>query len=446
MDNKQSDIILLNETKLFYKFALPNILSFILMSSAGIVDGIFIGRYAGEISLAAVNIALPVFSFLWGISIMVMIGGAVSTGKYLGEKNIAKANQIFTKSIITVAIITIIISILIFIFAEKIISLIGGSEKTAPIAVLYTKIILFFVIFNTIGYGLSIFARIDGFPFTASFALITVALMNIILDALFIVVFDMGVAGVAYATGISYIAGFIILVFHFVRKKGVLRITSKLNNFSEILKSSLNGVSEFLNEISVGITMALFNLVMMKYAKEEGVVAFTAINYILWLGNMVHYAAADSLNPLISINYGASKFKRIKNFLKTGIIFTLCNGLFAFLLISFFGANLTSFFIKDTSSSAFNMALNFMNVVKWAFFLSGINMVFSSYFTAMLRPKESAIIASLRSLILPCTLLLIAPLYFGKMGIYSAIPVSELLTFTVAMFLFIISKNYLLKR
>lgn len=446
MQNGQSDITSLKETGLFYKFALPNILSFILMSSAGIVDGIFIGRYAGELSLAAVNISYPVFSFIWGLSMMVMVGGAVSTGKYLGEKNIEKACQIFTKSIITVALITIIITLIILIFAEEIIYLIGGSDKTTPIAVSYIKIILPFVIFTTIGYGLSVFARVDGFPFTASLALIAGAVINIVLDALFIAVFNMGVKGAAYATGISFMAGFIILFIHFMRKRGVLRITLKLNNFSEVIKSSFNGLSEFLNEISVGITMALFNIIMMKYAQEEGVAAFTAINYILWLGNMVNYAAADSLNPLISTNYGAGKFTRIKNFLKTGIIFTVSNGIFIFLLISFFGNTLTSLFIKDTSSAAFIMALEFMSIVKWAFFLSGVNMVFSSYFTAMLRPKESAIIATLRSLILPCTMLLILPVYFGKTGIYSAVPLSELLTFAIAVTLFMLSRKFLLKR
>ena len=337
MNINQSDITSLNETGLFYKFALPNILSFILMSSAGIVDGIFIGNYAGELSLAAVNISYPVFSFIWGLAMMVMVGGAVSTGKYLGEKNTEKACQIFTKSIITVAVITIIISIIILIFTEEIIYLIGGSDKTTPISVLYIKIVIPFVMFTTIGYGLSVFARVDGFPYTASFALITGAVINIVLDALFIAVFNMGVAGAAYATGISFLAGFIILFIHFAMKKGVLRISLKLNNFSEILKSSFNGLSEFLNEISVGVTMALFNIIMMKYAKEEGVAAFTAINYILWLGNMVNYAAADSLNPLISTNYGAGKFNRIKNFLITGLIFTISNGIFIFFLISFFG-------------------------------------------------------------------------------------------------------------
>ncbi len=443
---KQSNILLINETKLFYKFAVPNILSLVLLSSAGIVDAIFIGNYVDEISLAAVNTANPVYSFIWGLSMMIMIGGAVAAGKYFGEKNIKAANEVFTNSIIAVFLITVVVSLIIFIFTENIIMLIGGSEKTTPIAALYLKTIIPFILFTTIGYGLSVFARVDGFPMLASLALIMGALTNIILDAIFIAVLNMGVKGAAYATGISFIVSFLILFIHFARKKGNLRITLQLRNFSHIIKTSYNGLSEFLNEISVGITMALFNIIMMKYAQEEGVAAFAAINYIMWLGNMVNYGAADTLNPLISTNYGAGKFDRIKNILKTGAFFTLLNGFGIFLTILFFSHELTSLFIKDTSSNAYNISIEFMSYVKWAFFLSGINMVFSSYFTAMLRPKESAVIASLRSLIMPYFMLLLLPKLLEIKGVYLTIPVSEIVTFITALTLFVLSYKFLLKR
>lgn len=280
----------------------------------------------------------------------------------------------------------------------------------------------------------------------ASLALIMGALTNVILDAIFIAVLNMGVAGAAYATGISFIVSFLILFIHFARKKGNLRITLQLRNFSHIIKTSYNGLSEFLNEISVGITMALFNIIMMKYAQEEGVAAFTAINYIMWLGNMVNYGAADTLNPLISTNYGAGKFDRIKNILKTGAFFTLLNGFGIFLTILFFSHELTSLFIKDTSSNAYNISIEFMSYVKWAFFLSGINMVLSSYFTAMLRPKESAVIASLRSLIMPYFMLLLLPKLLEIKGVYLTIPVSEIVTFITALTLFVLSSKFLLKR
>lgn len=446
MDKNQQDIVLLKETNLFYKYAIPNILSFILISSSGIVDTLFIGKFAGEHSLAAINISQPIFSFIWGIAIMIMTGSAVTTGKYLGEKNIEKACVIFTKSIFAVACISIITILIVYFFIDKIIYKIGGSDNTSPLAIKYIYIILLFVIFNTIGYGLSIFARVDGFPFIASFSIIAGAITNILLDALFIAYYNMGVAGAGYATGISFVIQFFILAIHFSRKKGSLRIIFDFKEWSDILKSSFNGLSEFVNEISIGITMALYNSVMLKYAGDSGVVAFTAIIYVLWFGNMINYAVSDTLNPLISINYGAAYFNRIKNFLKTSIVFVISNGIFLFLIITFLGTYLISLFIVDNTSPSYFIAVEFINIVKLVFFISGVNMILSSYFTAMLRPKESAFIAVMRSLIMPCSLIIILPVYFGNLGIYSALPLSEAITFVVAIALFLLTKNVLLKR
>lgn len=446
MKKVESDILTRKETPLFFKFAIPNILSLVLLSSAGIVDAIFIGNYEGELSLAALNIANPLFSFIWGFTMMVLIGGAVTSSKYIGEKNIEKACNIFTKSMVVVTIITIILSLIIYIYASEIIYTLAGSDKTLSLSVLYIRTVIPFIIFSTVGYGLSMFARVDGFPFIASFALIVGAFTNILLDYIFIGILNWGIKGAAYATGLSYIATFVILVFHFLKQKGVLKLNLKAKNYNEMIKTSYNGFSEFLNEMSVGITMALFNYTMIKYAQEEGVAAFTAINYILWVGNIINYAAADSLNPLISTNYGAGYFNRIKSLLKTGIYFTLLNGVIIIIILSLFNHDLTQMFLTDKSSHVYGMAIDFMSIVKWSFLLSGINMILSAYFTAMIHPKESAIIAFLRSFFMPVSLITILPLLINLNGIYLTLPLSELITFIVAIFLFLFTKKQLLYR
>lgn len=446
MKKVESDILTRKETPLFFKFAIPNILSLVLLSSAGIVDAIFIGNYEGELSLAALNIANPLFSFIWGFTMMVLIGGAVTSSKYIGEKNIEKACNIFTKSMVVVTIITIILSLIIYIYASEIIYTLAGSDKTLSLSVLYIRTVIPFIIFSTVGYGLSMFARVDGFPFIASFALIVGAFTNILLDYIFIGILNWGIKGAAYATGLSYISTFVILVFHFLKQKGVLKLNLKAKNYNEMIKTSYNGFSEFLNEMSVGITMALFNYTMIKYAQEEGVAAFTAINYILWVGNIINYAAADSLNPLISTNYGAGYFNRIKSLLKTGIYFTLLNGVIIIIILSLFNHDLTQMFLTDKSSHVYGMAIDFMSIVKWSFLLSGINMILSAYFTAMIHPKESAIIAFLRSFFMPVSLITILPLLINLNGIYLTLPLSELITFIVAIFLFLFTKKQLLYR
>lgn len=442
--NENSEILKKNEVKLFFKYAIPNILSLVLISSAGIFDAAFIGKYVGENALAGVNIANPVFGFIWGLSMMVTTGAAVITGNYLGQKNIEKANIIFTKSLIAIFVLTVLIILLLNIFKYSFIRQIGGSDITAPIAITYLNYITPFIPFITVGYALSVYARVDNFPFISSFALIASALINIALDSLFIIVFDWGIKGAATATGISYLFVFIILAIHFSLKKGVLRLNFKKGSWKEIYSASYNGMSEFINETSIGVVVILFNVLMMKYAQESGVAAFSAINYIMWLGIMVAYAVADSLNPLISINYGAKEILRIKKILKIAIVFILTNGFFIFLTLTFFSEQLTLLFIKDTSSKAYPIAIELMDYVRWVFFINGINMILSVYFTATLKPVESVIIAMLRGLILPATLLTTLPYFLKELGIYISTPLAEIITLIVALSLFLITKNKIL--
>ena len=442
--NKNTDIIKKKEIKLFFKFSIPNILSLVIMSSAGIFDAAFIGRYVGENSLAGVNIANPVFSIIWGLTMMIITGSAVTVGNYLGQKNINKANIVFTKSILAVVLVSAIIIILIYLFKNPIIYLIGGSPITAPIAVTYLSYILPFLFFITVGYALSVFARVDNFPFLSSLSLIIGAVANVILDAIFIIIFNWGVIGAAIATGISYFISFVILLVHFGLKRGVLRLNFSKSSWSEIFRASYNGLSEFVNESSVGFIIILFNVLMMKYAQESGVAAFTAINYVMWVGIMVAYAVADALNPLISINYGANEIKRIKKFLKIGIIFVTTNGFLVFLTLSFFPEFLTSLFINNTESKAYPIAIEFMGFIKWVFLINGSNMILSAYFTATLRPVESAIIATLRSLIMPSILLFTLPKFLETLGVYIAVPLGEVITIIVALLLFFLTKRKLL--
>ncbi len=445
MNKQQSDITTLNEIYLFFKYALPNIFGLLIYSSAGIVDAVFIGMYAGELNLAAVNIANPVFSFVWGISIMVTIGGAVAAGKYLGEKQINKACHIFTKSIVTIALLSALVIIIFYFFAEDIIKKIGGSDITTPLAAKYIETLIPFIFFNTIGYSLTVFARVDGFPFTASFAIITGAVTNVILDYIFIAVMGCGLTGAAVATGISFTVCFLIMVIHFLLRKGALKFI-KIKNLKGIIKTSFNGFSEFLNEISIGFTMALFNIIIMKYAYEEGVAAFAAINYLMWIAGTIFYGTADALNPLISTNYGAGNFTRIKKFLKIGISFSSVNGILLFIIATLFDENLTGLFITNKDSNSFIMAVEFISFIKWGFLFSGTNMILSAYFTAMLRPKESSVIAVLDALILPSAMILTLPYILGKTGIYIAFPVSEFITLLFASTLFMLSRKFLLKR
>lgn len=433
--DKGKFIIKGNVLSTFLRFTIPNMFGLFALTSAGIVDGIFLGRYVGENALAAVNIVMPMYSVIFGVTIMLTIGGAVRTGKYLGENNVIDASKTFTKIFILISIISITVSIISFIFTDKVVSLLGANDVLQPYSKQYLKVLCIFFFFQAMQFMVSVFIRVDGRPYLASSTLILGAVTNIILDYIFIVILELGVKGAAYATGASAIIPFLILMTHFISKKNKLFFTKKLDNWKEIALSAYNGSSELLSELSAGIIILLFNNIMISNLGAEGVAAFTAINYALWMCAMLSYSIGDSLVPLISVNFGARKFIRIKYFLFFALASVFSLGLITFGTMALIPEIILSKFLPDESSNAFKYALEFAFNIKWAFLFIGINIVLSAYFTAIHRPMESVIIASLRGLILPVLLLFTLPEFLGTKGIYISLPIAEITTLLVAIIL-----------
>lgn len=419
----------------FLKFTVPNILSILALSSSGIVDAMFLGRYSGPESLAAVNIINPLFSFCFGLAIMLTIGGAVRAGKYIGEGRTEKASSIFTKTLTAVSAVTLAVSLTGIFFSGWSARILGANDELMLPASEYLGIIAFFLIFDMAGYTLSVFIRVDGRPVLASAGLITMGVVNILLDFLLIGVMDMGVKGAALATGTAGAAGFFVLLSHFASGRSKMKILFDGKGWRELISAAYNGLSEFISEMSVGIIMLAFNRIMIGRFDIQGVAAFTAINYLMWGGGMINYATADSLDPLVSINYGAGKPERIMSFMRLAFIFVFSNGFIIFALLTAVPEALIGIFITDRGSDAFKIALEFAFYIRWAFFMNGFNQVFSAYFTAIHRPLESAVVSGSRGLVLPLLFLAAFPYFFGGFGIFIAVPVSEAIALAAALFL-----------
>ena len=186
----------------FIKYMLPSLFGLIAMTSGSLVDGMFIGNYEGATALAAVNLIIPITTLLFGVSMMVSIGGAVRGGKYLGEKNTTAASAIFSKTLIFMLVYGVIVIALGLVFEDNIFASLGADETLFPVMSEYYRIIFPFLFFQFVVIQLYFFIRLDGFPNLAAIALAVGALGNIVLDYLFIAVFDWGLAGAALATGL----------------------------------------------------------------------------------------------------------------------------------------------------------------------------------------------------------------------------------------------------
>src|SRR5690625_4292091 len=237
--------------KVFFKYLIPSTLGLLLISINIVIDGIFIGHGVGADGLAAVNIAVPIYSFFYGISLWVGIGGATMYSMYIGQSEVEKAKRIFTLSFMTAISATVVVSIVSLMFMEPMAYFFGANDVIIDFVLDYMVVLLLFGIVFVLESMLSVFVRNDGNPMLAMTALIIAAVGNVILNYIFIFIFKWGVKGAAYATVLATAIAFVVLLAHFFRRSSTLSFTRfDLQQFS--LKQIVTiGFPSFIAEISI---------------------------------------------------------------------------------------------------------------------------------------------------------------------------------------------------
>jgi putative MATE family efflux protein len=419
----------------FLSYAIPSIFGMLSITTATIVDGIFLGNYVGSEALAAVNLAIPVMTLLYALVFTMAVGGSVTFGKFLGENNIEAASDVFTKTMFVMLVGSLIITTVSLIFLDFLVSLLGANDALRPMVMDYLELIFLFGPALLVGYTLFYFVRADGHPLLANGALLASAAVNIGLDWLFIVKLGKGIEGAALATGIAEAVVLLALIPTLLNKSNNLHLRWVKGGWDKITQAAANGVSEFANELSIGIMTLVFNWVMITRLGVDGVAAFAVISYIVYLGVMICYGISESLQPTISKNFGAKQPARIRAFLSVALFASFIVGVIFAALLAIFPDFLIGLFLNDDELATTKIALTFMAVFWPAVIFNGMNISLTSYFTAMHRPVESAIIAFARSLIVPAICLLTLPHFLGDMGIYISIPIAEALTFILCLVL-----------
>lgn len=419
----------------YLRFSLPWTFSMLAAGSAAIVDGLFVGRYAGSSALAAINMVIPLICLLGAMGVMLAAGGSAITGNYLGKGKIRAASAMLIKTMIAIGAISGAFCLLAWLFMEQLLNFLGADGELGGYCAEYLGAFLPFAPSFPISLALSYFVRLDDRPALASMGFVLAAFLNILLDALLIAVLGLGLAGAAIATGLSYAASCLLFCRHFFSPACSYVVPPSLGKWSELLAASWNGLSEFVNESSAGIVIFLFNMTLLEHMGVPGVAAFTAAGYVMMLAGLLSYGFADSLAPVISVNNGAGKKQRMRAFLicaaavisAIGIALTLATGLLP--------EQIAGLFLPDDGEGRI-IAVRFLEAIKWQFPLMGLNMMFASYFTGRLWAASSFIVAASRSLVLPVALILILSSLKRIDHIYYITAISELISFAVALALF----------
>lgn len=428
------------ETKpyiVFFKYIIPSLLGLLAISSASIVDGYFIGNYVGSTALGAINISYPITTILFGLALMFAVGSSVIVGKLMGEKNSSEASNIFTKSIISVSIVSIVVCLFLFMNLGFFLDLLNVEGELRAQTFNYLPILLVFLPFLMTAIVLDYFVRVDENPNLSFLALLASSALNILLDYIFIVKYEWGIMGAAYATGISQVAIIIVLIPHFFSKKASLKIIKPYGSWMSMLKTLKNGASEFINESSAGITVMVFNYIMLQNFGAQGVASYTIIGYFIMISLMISFAISDGLQPIVSKNFGAKYFHRIKSFLKLGFLTIIVIQTIITLLILTIPDVLVGIFLNDSEIQTKEITIEFISYAWPAFLFLGVNILITSYLTAIQKPMYSAVIAILRSLILPILFIFLLSYTFGNKGVFMALAVTEFITFIIAITIFI---------
>lgn len=436
MELNNKTLIENSSIKLFFKFAIPSILGMIMGSAAVFVDGFFVAHFISANAFTAINIVWPITALSFGIYVMLTIGSIALAGKCIGENNIRRANLIFTQTLIVVLTIATLPLIIAYIFRTNLLPLFGAHEEIYQLSLDYIEGVLFATFFWGIAYVLSQFVRLNGSPKFASLMFIISSIANMILDPIFIVIFKLGISGAAWATAISQMIAFIMGLLYFFKPNCKLKIIKVYGGWIYILKASFNGFSEFLSNLSSGLIPWLFNITAYNISGNNGILVYSVANYAIMFFIMLAYSIGEALEPLVSVSYGAKNKNRMKDFLKISIFLISIISILISIVLLINPSSLVKMLLQDVDVKTFEEANFFVRASISTFIGVGINIIMSAYYTSVQKAGASAIVAALRSTILPIALVLTLPNIIGFLGLILVLPISEIATLIVSVMLY----------
>lgn len=427
--------------KLLFSLAIPAIIANIVNALYNIVDQIFIGQGVGYLGNAATNIAFPITTLCLAIGLMIGIGGASNFNLELGRKNYVKAKKIIGTAGSSLILVGVIFCIFIILFLKPLMITFGATDQILSYAMEYTGITSLGIPFLLFGIGTNPLIRADRSPKYSMFAIIIGAVMNTILDPLFIFVFNMGIAGAALATVISQIFSAVILLLYFRKFKSVkLERKDFIPNFKIFLDIAKLGFATFTFQFSTMIVHITSNNLLKTYGSKSeygsdipiasaGVVLKINVIFIAIIIGLVQGA-----QPIIGFNYGAKNYKRVRQTTKVLVKTAFTMSVIMFLIFQIFPKQLISLF-GSGNEMYMTFAVGFMRKFLSAIFLAGTVTVAMTFFPAIGKAKKGSIISVSKQLLLLLPILIILPKFIGLDGIAFAAPISDFLSFILAIFL-----------
>lgn len=418
--------------RLLMQFAMPAIVSMLVNAVYNIVDQIFIGQGIGYLGNAATTISFPIITIILALSTLLGAGGSAFAAIKLGEKREEMAERTLGNVFILTIIASAIIMILGFVFMDPMLVIFGATENTIDYARQYTSVILLGTPFNMLGVVLSNLARTDGAPSLSMYAILVGAVLNTILDPIYIFVLHWGVTGAAIATITSQIISAVVLVYYFLRK-GTMRLRVKNFKLSRdiCLKVLPLGISSGITQAAATILQVVMNNSLVFYGNQTevgGDIALSAMGIVSKIGMIlisICIGIGIGSQPILGFNKGAAQPKRVRTTYIYAITAATIVSVIGWIACQLFpGPILSLFGTQDITFT--NFAIRCLRIYMLGIFTAGFQVVSTSYFQSTGQPLKASILSMLRQLLLLIPLILLLPLALGLDGILYAGPIADL--------------------
>ena len=423
--------------KLLLKLTIPAFIGMAVISLYNVVDTIFVGQYVGKLGIAALSIVFPIQMLSMAIGHLTGMGGAALISMSIGKGDKTKAEKILGNAITP----TIVFSAILMIFGlsntDFWLRLIGASEDVLPYASDYLRIILIGMFFQTFAMAFNFLIRAEGNVRVPMISMIIGATLNIILDAIFIIPLGLGVAGAAWATIVAQLVSVAYCVFYYISGKSFLKVYFKnlLIDWKILGSIFAIGISSFVMMMATSICAIIINRILNQYGGDLAVSAFGIINRIMMFALMPGMVIGQGLQPILGFNYGAKRYDRGLKVIKIAVMAATVFCLVTFVILYSFPGFFARIFNGDpelVSLTVYAARRIFITMP-----IIGFMMVGSTMFQALGKPIQAFFSTVSRSVLflLPCVLIL--PNYWQLDGIWLAFPITDGLTFTLILSLFI---------
>lgn len=425
----------------FARYTSLNVLGMIALSCYILADTFFVSLGLGADGLTALNLAIPVYSFIHGSGLMIGMGGGTRYSILKSQGNHQEADRVFTNVLYLAAVLAALFVAAGLLFAGDLVRLFGGTGAVFTMCRTYLRVILLFAPAFLMNNVLLCFIRNDGAPQLAMAAMIGGSLSNVVLDWVFIFPCGMGIFGAVFATGLAPIISMGILSPHFFRKKNQFRpvpCKPQLRRTARILSS---GVPSLVTEVSSGIVIIAFNGLIMGLEGNTGVAAYGVIANLSLVVIAIYTGIAQGIQPILSHSYGTGDRAGLTIILRCAMMTQVVVSLLIYGIVAAFAPQIAAVFNSEGSAALQAIAEQGLRLYFIACPFAGCNVVLSMYFTSTERPLPAHIISLLRGffLILPLAFLLA---WLGQMaGIWLAFPLTEFLVAALAVSLYFHSKK-----